>query len=57
MAICERVIDGHPSYQWAKHLYIDDPISSLDDDNAIAVACDWLHFFAKPRLAGIPTGS
>ena len=40
MAICERVIDGHPSYQWAKYLYIDDPISSLDDDNAIAVACD-----------------
>ena len=40
MAICERVIDGHPSYQWAKHLFIDDPISSLDDDNAIAVACD-----------------
>ena len=40
MAIGERVIDGHPSYQWAKHLYIDDPISSLDDDNAIAVACD-----------------
>ena len=40
MAICERVIDGHPSYQWARHLYIDDPISSLDDDNAIAVACD-----------------
>lgn len=40
MAICERVIDGHPSYQWVKHLYIDDPVSSLDDNNAIAVACD-----------------
>ena len=40
MAICERVIDGHPSYHWVKHLYIDDPISSLDDDNAIAIACD-----------------
>ena len=40
MAICERVIDGHPSYQWVRHLYIDDPISSLDDNNAIAVACD-----------------
>ena len=40
MAICERVIDGHPSYQWVKYLYIDDPISSLDDNNAIAVACD-----------------
>jgi len=40
MAICERVIDRHPSYQWVKHLYIDDPISSLDDNNAIAIACD-----------------
>jgi hypothetical protein len=40
MAICERVIDGHASYQWVEHIYIDDPISSLDDDNAIAVACD-----------------
>ena len=40
MAICERVIDGHPSYQWVKHLYIDDPVSSLDDNNAIAMACD-----------------
>jgi hypothetical protein len=40
MAICERVIDGHPSYQRVKYLYIDDPISSLDDNNAIAVACD-----------------
>lgn len=40
LAICERVIDRHPSYQWVKYLYIDDPISSLDDNNAIAVACD-----------------
>lgn len=40
MAICERMLDGHESYQWVKFLYIDDPISSLDDNNAIAVACD-----------------
>jgi len=40
MAICERVLDRHPSYEWVKHLYIDDPISSLDDNNAIALACD-----------------
>jgi len=40
MAICERMLDGHESYQWVKFLYIDDPISSLDDDNAISVACD-----------------
>lgn len=40
MAICERVIDGAESYEWVKYLYIDDPISSLDDNNAIAVASD-----------------
>lgn len=40
MAICERMLDGHDSYQGKKYLYIDDPISSLDDNNAISVACD-----------------
>lgn len=40
MAICERMLDGHESYQWVKYLYIDDPISSLDDNHAIAIACD-----------------
>lgn len=40
MAICERMLDGHESYQWVKFLYIDDPISSLDDNNATSVACD-----------------
>jgi len=40
MAICERLLDGHIAYQWVKYLFIDDPISSLDDNNAVAVACD-----------------
>ena len=40
MAICERMIDGAESYAWVKYIYIDDPISSLDDNNAIAVASD-----------------
>jgi hypothetical protein len=40
MAICERMLDGHFSYKDYKYLYIDDPISSLDDNNAISVACD-----------------
>jgi hypothetical protein len=34
------MLDGHESYQGKKYLYIDDPISSLDDNNAISVACD-----------------
>jgi wobble nucleotide-excising tRNase len=40
LAIIQLVIDGDPAYQWVKYVYIDDPISSLDDNNAIAVASD-----------------
>jgi hypothetical protein len=40
LAICELTIDGAEAYSWVKYVYIDDPISSLDDTNAIAVACD-----------------
>lgn len=40
LAIIRLVIDGHESYSWVKNIYIDDPISSLDDNNAIAVASD-----------------
>lgn len=47
MAICERMLDGHVSYQSMKYLYIDDPISSLDDNNAIAVACDLAHLLRR----------
>lgn len=52
MAICERVIDSHPSYDWVKYFYIDDPISSLDDNNAIAVASDLAKLLrnAKDRI-------
>ncbi|EHA1069105.1 AAA family ATPase [Aeromonas hydrophila] len=52
MAICERVIDSHPSYSWVKYFYIDDPISSLDDNNAIAVASDMAKLMrqAKNRI-------
>lgn len=40
LAICELVIDGEESYDWVKYIYIDDPVSSLDDNNAIVVASD-----------------
>lgn len=38
LAIAELAIDGHDDYKWVKFLYIDDPISSLDDNNAIYIA-------------------
>ncbi|QNF32258.1 AAA family ATPase [Adhaeribacter swui] len=40
LAICELAIDKAASYSWVKYIYIDDPISSLDDNNAITVASD-----------------
>lgn len=40
LAICQLAIDKDPSYSWVKYIYIDDPVSSLDENNAIAVACD-----------------
>jgi len=38
LAVAQLAIDEHESYKWVKYLYNDDPISSLDDNNAIAVA-------------------
>lgn len=38
LAIAQLAIDKEESYQWVKYIYIDDPISSLDDNNVIAVA-------------------
>lgn len=40
LAIVQQVIRGEGSYSWVKYLYIDDPVSSLDENNAIAVASD-----------------
>ncbi|MCF8981682.1 AAA family ATPase [Pseudomonas syringae] len=40
LAICELVLDGSEAYNCVKFIYIDDPISSLDDNNAIAVGSD-----------------
>ena len=34
MAIAERLLDGHASYASYRYIYVDDPISSLDDNNA-----------------------
>lgn len=49
LAICELVIEGAEAYKWVKYVYIDDPISSLDDNNAIAVASDLSRLLQKGR--------
>ncbi|MEW6019743.1 MAG: anticodon nuclease [Pseudomonadota bacterium] len=38
LTVAQLAIDGQEAYDWVRYLYIDDPISSLDESNAIAVA-------------------
>lgn len=38
LAIVALIADKVEAYNWVKYVYVDDPISSLDDNNAIAVA-------------------
>ena len=40
LSICDLVIEGRDEYNWVKYIYIDDPISSLDENNAITLASD-----------------
>lgn len=39
LAIVQLVKDEALSYDWVKYIYIDDPVSSLDDNNVVALAC------------------
>jgi hypothetical protein len=43
LAVAQLAIDKQEGYEWVKNIYIDDPVSSLDDNNAIAIA----HHLAK----------
>ena len=51
LAIVELALDddGTGSYGWVKHIYIDDPISSLDEHNAIAVANHLASLLKRPE--------
>ena len=51
LAVAQIAIDqeeGSP-YQWVKYIYIDDPISSLDDNNVIAVASHLAQLLSKDQ--------
>ncbi|MFN8382085.1 MAG: AAA family ATPase [Anaerolineales bacterium] len=38
LAIVQLAVDEAEAYKWVKYVFIDDPISSLDDNNSIAIA-------------------
>lgn len=54
LAIVQLAMDGAEAYQWVKYIYIDDPITSLDEHNAIAVA-NHLGQFLKRKDHAIKT--
>jgi hypothetical protein len=39
--------DGAGPYSWVKYIYVDDPVSSLDENNAISVANHLAQMFTK----------
>jgi len=51
LAIVELALDddGTGPYNWVKYIYIDDPISSLDEHNAIAVANHLAQLLKRPE--------
>lgn len=51
LAIVQLVLDddGSGPYGWVKYIYIDDPISSLDDQNAVAVATHLARLLKAPE--------
>ena len=52
LAIVELALDddGAGPYNWVKYIYIDDPISSLDEHNAIVVANHLAKLVKKPEI-------
>ena len=47
LAIVQLVIDKEAVYDWVKYIYVDDPISSLDDNNVIAIASNLAQMMKK----------
>lgn len=49
LAILQLAIDGAEAYKWVEHVYIDDPISSLDEHNAIVVGNHLVQLFREAQ--------
>jgi wobble nucleotide-excising tRNase len=49
LAILQLVLDGDPAYAWVEHVFIDDPISSLDEHNAIVVGNHLVQLYREAK--------
>lgn len=49
LAILQLALDGADAYKWVEHVYIDDPISSLDEHNAIVVGSHLVQLYREAQ--------
>lgn len=49
LAILQLTLDDHEDYKWVKYVYIDDPVSSLDEHNAIVVGNHLVQLYREAR--------
>lgn len=49
LAVAQLAVDKQEAYKWVEFIYIDDPISSLDENNAIAVANHLVQLLTAPE--------
>ena len=54
LAIFQLTLDGAQAYEWVKYVYIDDPISSLDEHNAIVVGNHLVQLYREAQRR-VPT--
>lgn len=53
LAFLELINEDVEAYNWVKYIYIDDPISSLDDNNVIAIASHIARIIKKSKIKTI----
>ncbi len=49
LAILQLTLDGSEDYKWVEYVYIDDPISSLDEHNAIVVGNHLVELYREAK--------
>lgn len=55
LTIVQLVLDGAEAYDWVKYIYIDDPVSSLDEHNSIIVANHLVQVYREADSVGVGT--
>ncbi len=55
LCIVQLVLDGAEAYRWVKYIYVDDPISSLDEHNAIVVANHLVQLYREAERIEVGT--